>query len=124
MKVVRPGIDLVPRLELPHARPYTHHHARHIVPEDERHLVRQQELELTISDLGVERVDARCMDLHQHLMVAQGGSRNIGRPEYALFGIAIQNKRFHGVSFAARDCMAAQQCHADWRGSTKNAVHP
>ena len=48
-KVIGPGVYLVAHLELAYARPDTDHHTCHIVAQDERGPVRQDELELAIS---------------------------------------------------------------------------
>jgi hypothetical protein len=69
--VVRPRVDLIAGLEAAHARTDTHHHAGEIIAQNQRHFVRQQQLELAIPDLIVQRIDAGSVNLHQDVTVAQ-----------------------------------------------------
>ena len=60
--VVRPRIDFIARLEAAHARTDTHHHAGQIIAQNQRHFIRQQQLELAIPDFIVQRIDAGMQD--------------------------------------------------------------
>ena len=50
-EVIGPGIDLVAHLELTHSGPNSNHDAGHVVPQDERRAVGQEELELAATKL-------------------------------------------------------------------------
>jgi hypothetical protein len=97
-EVIGPRIDRIARLELPHARAHPDHHAGHIVPQDQRHAIRQDELEIPIPNLGVQQVHASGMHLHQHFVVAQLRVGHFCRAQCALLPITVENKCFHGDS--------------------------
>ena len=94
-EVIRPRIDLVAHLELPHARADFDHHPGHVVAQDEGQAIGQDELELAVPDLGVQQVHAGGMDLDQDLVIAQFRGRHVCRAQRALLAIAIENECFH-----------------------------
>ena len=69
--LMRPRIDLVAGLESPHARSDLGHDAGHIVAQDERQAIRQDELELSAADFGIQRVHAGGVDPDQDVIVPQ-----------------------------------------------------
>ena len=83
---------------LPHLRPDLDHHPGHIVTQDEGRAIGQDELELSVPDLAVQRVHAGRVHLHQRLVVTQDRIRHACRPQRALFPVAIENKGFYGAS--------------------------
>src|SRR2546421_735722 len=66
LPVARTGIDGVARLEAPYARADLGDGAREIMAKDERRLIGQDRLELTVPDLGVEQIEARRLHLDHH----------------------------------------------------------
>ena len=97
-EVIWPRIDLIARLELLHARADLDHHPGHVVTQDEGQAIGQDELELSVPDLGVEQVHTGRMDLDQDLVIARFRSRHFRQPQRALSSIALENKCFHDSS--------------------------
>ncbi len=104
-KIVYPRVDLVADLELLHARADLGHHARHVVAQDEGQAVGQDELELTVPDLGVQQVQASGMNLDQHLVVTQLRRRHVRQPQRALLSISFENECLHVISLLATACV-------------------
>ena len=63
--VGRPRIDFVARLESPRSRSDADHHSGHVMAQNERKAIRQNELELAVSDSGIQKVHAGGVDLDQ-----------------------------------------------------------
>lgn len=61
--LVGPCIDLIAGLELLHPGSDAKHHASHFVAEDERQSIAQQEFQLAVPDLRIQRVDPGSVDL-------------------------------------------------------------
>ncbi|MDZ7864194.1 hypothetical protein [Acidovorax sp.] len=64
----------------------------------QRQAVGQDGFELSIADLGVQQVHPRRMHLHQHLVIAQLRSGQVGQAQGALFAVALKKEGFHRVS--------------------------
>ena len=92
--VARPPVDLVTHAEARHRRADAVHDAGEVVPEDERSLVRDEELELPVADLRVEHVDAGGVDLDEHVAVADSRLRGLAGPHRAL--VLLDEVGLHG----------------------------
>jgi hypothetical protein len=99
-QVIGPGVDLVADFELAYAWPHLNHHAGHVMTQYERRAIRQDELELSVSDLGIHQVDRCRVNFDQHLVFAQHRYRHTGCSQALFFAVAINNKCFHGFSFS------------------------
>ena len=75
--VARSRVDLVAHGEARHGRPDAGDDAGEVVPEDERGLVGQEELELPVADLGVKHVHAGRVDVDEHVVVADRWLRDL-----------------------------------------------
>src|SRR5271165_6867678 len=53
---IGPRIDFVARFEPPHFGPNPDHDSGHVVSQDERHAIRQDEFELSASDFGIQKI--------------------------------------------------------------------
>ena len=93
--LVRSRVDLVAWLELPHPRPDPDHDTGHVVAQDERRAIGQDELELPVPDLGVQGVDARGVDLDQHVVLAHLGLRHLAGPKAAAASVAVDDECPH-----------------------------
>ncbi len=102
-QVIRPGVDLVARLELANAGSDTNHDAGHVVSEHEWRAVRQDELELAVSHLGVDEVDGGRVDLDQHLVGTQPRFRHVAGPQLLPLAVAVHDEGFHCFSLLPPD---------------------
>jgi hypothetical protein len=82
------------RFELPHARTDPDNRTGEIVSQHQRHAIREDELELTVPDLHVEKVDGCRVDLDQDIIVPHFGLRHFGNPADFLFAVAIDDEGF------------------------------
>ena len=75
--IARPSIDLVTRLELPDLGPDPNHGSGHVVPQDEGRAIRQDELELSIPDLRIQKIEPGRVDLDQDIVIPQRRLRHL-----------------------------------------------
>ena len=71
--LIGPRINLVAHREAPHVGSHARDDAGDVVPKHERRPVGQDEPELAVPDLGVQRVDASGADPDQDVAVSQLG---------------------------------------------------
>jgi len=94
--LVRSRIDLVAGLELPYPGADPDHDTGHVVAQDQRYPIGQDQLELPIPDLGIQHVDARGVNLDQHVVLAHRRLRHVCGPQVvAGFSVAIDGERPH-----------------------------
>ena len=96
--VARTGVDLIPCLEAAHIPADAHNGSGQIVAKDERRLVGQEQLELAVPDLAVQKVDRGGLNAHQNIIRANLRFRHVGQTERALLLVFVDDKGFHGVS--------------------------
>jgi hypothetical protein len=93
-------IDFVAEFEPPHSRSDLDHDPSHVISEDERQAIRQDELELSIPDLRIQRVYTSGMYPNQDVVLAQLGVWHLAKPQALLAPITIDNKCLHDVSLS------------------------
>ena len=93
--VSRARIDLVAGLESPHSRSDPNHDPGHVMTQNERQAIRQDEFELAASDLGIQQVHASGVDLDQNIIVPQLRVWHFADPYADLASIAIEDECFH-----------------------------
>src|SRR3989449_1271392 len=69
--VSRARIDFVAGLESTHSRSDPDHDPGHVMAQNEREAVRQNALELAVSDFGIQKVDTSGVNLDQDVILAQ-----------------------------------------------------
>src|SRR5207249_261317 len=94
---MRPRIDLVAELESPHVGPDPDHDPSHIVSQNERQAIRQNELELSVSDLGIQDVYAGSVDTDQYIRVPQFRLRHFDKPDAIILSITFDDERLHDL---------------------------
>src|SRR5437764_8996262 len=92
---MRPRIDLVTELESPHVKPDPDQYPTDIVPQNERQSIRQNELELSVSDLGIQDVYAGSVDTDQYVRVPQFRLRHFDKPDPVILSITFDDERLH-----------------------------
>src|SRR5437667_5165047 len=90
-----PRIDLIARLQPPHFASDPDDDPGHVIAENERQAIRQNELELAVPDLGIEHVHAGGMDLYQDIIVAWLRLGHFPKPQGALFLVSIDDESLH-----------------------------
>ena len=70
--------------------------AGEVVPKDERGLVGEDELELSVADLRIEQVDAGGVDVDEHVVVANRGFQSVAGLHRPL--VLLDQVRLHGWS--------------------------
>src|SRR6267378_1474880 len=68
--LMRPRINLVARLEPSHVGPDPDDDPGHVVAENQRQAIGQNEFELAVPNLGIQLVYTGCVDLDQYIIVA------------------------------------------------------
>ena len=95
--LIRPRIDLVARLESPHSGSDSDHDPGEIIAQNERQAIRQNELELSISDFQIHRIYACRVDLDQYVIVVHLRLRHFAMPHSVVVSITIENECLHDV---------------------------
>ena len=78
--LVRPRVDLVAWFEPPDLGPDADHDTSKFISQNERQSIRQDELEVAVSDFGIQRVYTSGIDLDQHVMVPKLRIWHIAEP--------------------------------------------
>ncbi len=91
-----PRIHLVAGLEALHLGPDADHDPRQVVAQHQRKTIGQDELELAVADLGVQRIQAGRVDGDQHVALAQLRLRHLAQAQGAALRIAVEKEGFHG----------------------------
>ena len=99
--IARPSIDLVTRLELPDLGPDPNHGSGHVVPQDEGRAIRQDEFELSIPDLRIQKIEPGRVDLDQDIVIPQCRLRHLAKPQSALLLVSIDDEGFHDGPFSS-----------------------
>ena len=97
-----PCIDLVANLESPHSRSHLNHDSRHIITQDERQAIRQNQFELAASYFGVQWVDTCGVDLDQHVVLPQLWLGHFANPPLTFLSMAIDDKCLHIFPYPLR----------------------
>ena len=92
-----PRIDLVARLESPHAGSDPDDDPGQVVAQNERQAIRQNEFELAVPDLQIQGVDAGGVDLDQDVIVPQLRDGHFARPHTVVAAITIDDECLHDV---------------------------
>ena len=69
------------------------------MPQDEGRAVRQDEFELAIADLGIQKIEPGRVDLDQDIVIPQCRLRHLAKPQGALLLVSIEDEGFHDVFF-------------------------
>jgi len=93
--LVWPCIHLVARLEPSDLWPDTDHDPGHVVAQDQRQAIGQDELELTIPDLGIQLVQTGRVDGDQYIMVANVRFRHFAEAQCAVALVTIDDECLH-----------------------------
>jgi len=93
--LVWPCIHLVARLEPSDLGPDTDHDPGHVVAQDQRQAIGQDELELTIPDLGIQLVQTGRVDGDQDIMVANFRFRHFAGAQCAVALVTIDDECLH-----------------------------
>ena len=88
-------IDFVAELEPSHSRSDLDHDPSHVISKDERQAIGQNELELSIPDLRIQRVYTSRVYLNQDVVLAQLGPWHLAKPKALLAPITIDGKCVH-----------------------------
>jgi hypothetical protein len=92
------GVHRVAGRESAHPRTGLNHDAGQVVAQHDRKLVGQKRFEFSVADLQIQRVDAGGVDLHQDVVVAQGGPGSFNGGDVVGLAVAVQRERFHRVA--------------------------
>ena len=93
--VSQPRIDLVADLESTRSRSDPDHNAGHVMAQNERQTIRQNELELAVSDFRIQQVDTSGVDLDQYVILPQLGVRHVASPHTVGASVTIEDECFH-----------------------------
>src|SRR6266536_3128093 len=86
-----PRINLIANLEPPHSRSDLNHDSRHIIAQNERKTIRQNEFELAASDLGIQEVYTSRVDLDQYIVLPQFRVGHFANPTALSLSITIDD---------------------------------
>src|SRR6266536_5568536 len=93
--LVRSCVHLVAGLETPHARSHSDYDSCQLVTENERQSIRQEQFEFSVSDLGIQWVHTRSVDLNQDVILPHFRVWDFASPHAICASIAIDDERFH-----------------------------
>ena len=91
----QPRIDFVAGLESTHSRSDPDHNARHVMAQNERQTIRQNELELAVSDFRIQQVDTSGVDLDQYVILPQLGVWHVASPHTVGASVTIEDECLH-----------------------------
>src|SRR5260221_947136 len=97
----RSRIHLVAGLESPHARSDSDYDACQLVTENERQSITQEQLEFSVSDLGIQWIHASSVDLDQDVILPHFRVWNFAGPHAICASIAIDDECFHVAPIGA-----------------------
>src|SRR6266702_7603383 len=114
--LVRSRIDFIARFESQYARSDADNNPGQIVAQNQWKTIRQNELELSVSDFAIERVHAGGVNLDQYVVLAQFGDGHIAGSYAILAPISIDDECLHHGSLSVSHCIKlfrrAQHSHA------------
>lgn len=93
--IARTGIHLIPRFELPHIGADADNRAGQIVPQYEGWPIGEKQLEFSIADLRIEKVNRGCVDANQYVVGTDFGIGHVDQTQRALFLVFVDDKGFH-----------------------------
>ncbi|MNT23750.1 hypothetical protein D3C72_1591830 [compost metagenome] len=97
-EIARTGVDLVARLELPHIGADVQDRSGQIVTENEGWTIGQEQLELAIAHLGIQKVDRCGLNANQHIIGTDLRFGHVGQTKRALLLVFVDDEGFHGFS--------------------------
>ena len=95
--IARPCIDLVARLEPPDLRANPGDDPGNVVAQNEGRTIRQEEFELSVPHLGVQKVHTCCVNSNHDIIVSHLRLRYFGQAQSALLFVFVDNECLHGV---------------------------
>ena len=93
--VSRPRIDFVAGLESTHSRSDPDHDPGHVMAQNERQAIRQNALELAVSDFGIQKVDASGVNLDQDVILPQLRVWHVASPHAVGASVTIEDECLH-----------------------------
>ena len=90
-----PRMDFVARLESTHARSGPDHDPGHVMAQNERQAIRQNALELAVSDFGIQKVDASGLNLDQNVILPQFRVWHVASPYAIGASVTIEDECLH-----------------------------
>jgi hypothetical protein len=93
--VSRPRIDFVAGVESTHASSDPDHDSGHVMAQNERQPIRQNEFELAVSDFGIQKVDAGGVNLDQNIILPQLRIRHFASPHTVGASVTIEDECLH-----------------------------
>jgi hypothetical protein len=93
--VSRSRIDFVTGLESTHSRSDPDHDPGHVMAQDERQAIPQNQLEFPASDLGIQKVHASGVNLDQDVILPQIRIWHFGSPETVGASVTIKDECLH-----------------------------
>src|SRR6185295_15458723 len=82
-------------LESPRAGSHSDYGSCQLVTENERQSIRQEQLEFTVSDLGIQGVHTSSVDLNEEVILPHFRVWNFAGPHAICASIAIDDECFH-----------------------------
>jgi len=93
--VSRPRIDFVAGLESTHSSSDPDHDPGHVMAQNERQAISQNELELAVSDFGIQKVYASGVNLDQDVILAQLRVWHFASPHTVGASVTIEDECLH-----------------------------
>src|SRR5437870_13852912 len=92
----QPGAHrLVAGLESTHSRSDPDHDPGHVMAQNEREAVRQNALELAVSDFGIQKVDTSGVDLDQYVILPQLRVWRVAGPDMVDASVTLEDECLH-----------------------------
>src|SRR5437870_13224910 len=120
----QPGAHrLVAGLESTHSRSDPDHDPGHVMAQNEREAVRQNALELAVSDFGIQKVDTSGVDLDQYVILPQLRVWHVAGPHTVGASVTIEDECLHRWSACESQATAGTPatCRSSAFGSAKKA---
>ena len=102
--LVRAGVDLVSGLEAADCGADPDDESGQIIAQDHGQVIRQDGLDLAVPDFGVQRIDARGVDLNQHVVIPQLRVRHLDGVNVVVAAVAIDRECLHDGSGSCSGC--------------------
>jgi hypothetical protein len=93
--VSRPRIDLVAGLESPYSRSDPGHDPSHVMAQNEREAIRQNALELAVSDFGIQKVHTSGVNLDQYVILPHLRVWPVAKPDMVGASISVEDECLH-----------------------------
>src|SRR5438128_11807093 len=121
--VSRARIDFVAGLESTHSRSDPDHDPGDVMAQNERQAIRQNALELAVSDFGIQKVDTSGVNLDQDVILAQLRVWHVASPHTIGASVTIEDECLHRRSACESQATAGTPatCRSSAFGSAKKA---